>query len=118
MFGILRASCVYVPIEAHTPAQRVTQLLELSGSQALLTSERTLSSAHSSVGSQRGGNCGEMTESCDELGGASIDRVGDFRGAIMESRKRPNAYFGYAVPIPLNVKPATADKFFKELEYD
>ena len=48
----------------------------------------------------------------------SIDRVGDFRGAIMESRKRPNAYFGYAVPIPLNVKPATADKFFKELEYD
>ena len=48
----------------------------------------------------------------------SIDRVEDFRGAIAESRKRPNAYFGYAVPIPLNVKPDTAERFFKELEYD
>ena len=48
----------------------------------------------------------------------SINRVTQFRDAIAESRKRPNAYFGYAVGIPLDVKPETADKFFKDLPYE
>ena len=48
----------------------------------------------------------------------SINRVAQFREAIADSRKRPNAYFGYAVGIPLDVKPETADKFFKDLPYD
>ena len=48
----------------------------------------------------------------------SVNRVSQFKDAIAESRKRPNAYFGYAVGIPLDVKPDTADKFFKDLPYE
>lgn len=48
----------------------------------------------------------------------SLDMVDEFKEKVSESRKRPNAYFGYAVSIPLNVDPSTADKFFKDLEYD
>jgi hypothetical protein len=48
----------------------------------------------------------------------SVNRVAEFREAISDSRKRPNAYFGYAVGIPLDVKPDTADRFFKDLPYD
>jgi len=48
----------------------------------------------------------------------SIDKVDEFKDKIAESRKRPNSYFGYAVSIPLNVDPSTADSFFKDLPYD
>ena len=48
----------------------------------------------------------------------SVNRVRQFRETIAESRKRPNAYFGYAVSIPLDVKPETVDKFFKDLPYE
>lgn len=37
-----------------------------------------------------------------------IDKVAEFKDVVSASRKRPNAYFGYAVPIPLNVDPSTA----------
>jgi len=46
----------------------------------------------------------------------SIDRIDHFKQKVAESRKRPNSYFGYAVPIPLDVDPLTADTFFGELE--
>lgn len=49
---------------------------------------------------------------------SAMNIVDDFKDKIKESRKRPNAYFGYAVPIPLNVDPASADKFFKDLPYE
>jgi hypothetical protein len=45
-------------------------------------------------------------------------RFQHFKDKVKESRKRPNAYFGYAVGIPLDVKPSTADAFFKDLPYD
>ena len=48
----------------------------------------------------------------------SIKKVEHFKEKIEESRKRPNAYFGYAVGIPLDVDPNTADQFFKDLEYE
>ena len=48
----------------------------------------------------------------------SINKVEEFKDFIAQSRKRPNAYFGYAVGIPLNVDPSTADKFFKDLPYE
>lgn len=47
----------------------------------------------------------------------SLNMVTEFKSKISESKKRPNAYFGYAVPIPLNVDPKTADRFFENLEY-
>ena len=46
----------------------------------------------------------------------SIDRIDHFKQKVAESRKRPNSYFGYAVPIPLDVDPNTADAFFGELD--
>ena len=49
---------------------------------------------------------------------SSINKVNEFVDFISESRKRPNAYFGYAVGIPLNVDPSTADKFFTDLPYE
>ena len=48
----------------------------------------------------------------------SVKKVEEFVDFISESRKRPNAYFGYAVGIPLNVDPSTADAFFKDLPYE
>ena len=45
VIGILRASCVYLPIEAGTPLRRASQLLDLSGSQALLTTRAAVDSA-------------------------------------------------------------------------
>lgn len=48
----------------------------------------------------------------------AIDRVKEFKEKVAESRKRPNAYFGYAVGIPLDVDPDTADAFFKDLKYE
>mmetsp|Transcript_6989 Transcript_6989/g.11663 ORF Transcript_6989/g.11663 Transcript_6989/m.11663 type:complete len:186 (+) Transcript_6989:43-600(+) len=48
----------------------------------------------------------------------AVDKVEEFKDSLAESRKRPNAYFGYAVGIPLNVDPSTADKFFKDLPYE
>jgi len=48
----------------------------------------------------------------------AIDRVKEFKEFVADSRKRPNAYFGYAVGIPLDVDPSTADAFFKDLEYE
>ena len=48
----------------------------------------------------------------------SINKVEEFKDFIAQSRKRPNAYFGYAVGIPLNVDPSTADRFFKDLPYE
>jgi hypothetical protein len=42
----------------------------------------------------------------------------DFKEKVAESRKRPNAYFGYAVGIALDVDPDTADAFFKDLPYE
>ena len=48
----------------------------------------------------------------------SINKVDEFKDFVAQSRKRPNAYFGYAVGIPLNVDPSTADKFFKDLPYE
>jgi hypothetical protein len=46
----------------------------------------------------------------------SIDRIDQFKQKVAESRKRPNSYFGYAVSIPLDVDPLTADSFFGELD--
>jgi len=49
----------------------------------------------------------------------AVKRVDHFKDLVKESRKRPNAYFGYAVGIPLNVDPQSADDFFKSLpDYD
>jgi hypothetical protein len=39
----------------------------------------------------------------------------EFKEKVEESRKRPNAYFGYAVGIPLNVHPSTVKEFFTGL---
>jgi hypothetical protein len=48
----------------------------------------------------------------------AIDKVQHFKEKVQESRKRPNAYFGYAVGVPLNVDPDTADEFFQGLKYE
>jgi hypothetical protein len=48
----------------------------------------------------------------------AIDKVSEFKDYVAKSRKRPNSYFGYAVGIPLNVDPSTADKFFTDLPYE
>jgi hypothetical protein len=48
----------------------------------------------------------------------AINKVDDFKEKVAESRKRPNAYFGYAVGFPLDVDPSTADAFFKDLPYE
>lgn len=48
----------------------------------------------------------------------AINRVPDFKEKVKECRKRPNAYFGYAVPFYLDVDPETADAFFKDLKYE
>ena len=48
----------------------------------------------------------------------SIELTQDFKEKVSESRKRPNAYFGYAVGIALDVDPDTADAFFKDLPYE
>ena len=47
-----------------------------------------------------------------------VGKVSEFKEKIAESRKRPNAYFGYAVPFSLDVDPASADEFFKDLPYE
>lgn len=41
-----------------------------------------------------------------------------FKDKVAECRKRPNAYFGYAVGFSLDVDPSTADRFFKDLPYE
>lgn len=48
----------------------------------------------------------------------AIKKVDHFKEKVAESKKRPNAYFGYAVGIPLDVDPDTADEFFKGLKYE
>ena len=48
----------------------------------------------------------------------AMGRVEHFKDKVAESRKRPNAYFGYAVGLPLDVEPLSADAFFKDLPYD
>lgn len=45
----------------------------------------------------------------------SVNRVDQFKDKIKESRKRPNGYFGYAVSIPLDVPPDSADRFLQSL---
>lgn len=48
----------------------------------------------------------------------NIFLVQHFKDKVSESRKRPNAYFGYAVSFPLDVDPISADAFFKDLPYE
>lgn len=48
----------------------------------------------------------------------SIDRIQHVKDKIKESNKRPNSQFGYAVSIPLDIDPKSADAFFKDLPYD
>eukprot|EP01035_Chromulina_nebulosa_P017082 gene17082-22595_t len=48
----------------------------------------------------------------------AVDRVQHFLDKVKECKKRPNAYFGYAVGFPLDVNPDSADKFFTGLTYD
>jgi hypothetical protein len=48
----------------------------------------------------------------------AMKRVDHFKDKVAECRKRPNSYFGYAVGIPLDVPPETADSFFKDLPYE
>ena len=62
----------------------------------------------------------EYLEHLEALGRyiTAMDKVDHVKDKIKECRKRPNAYFGYAVSIPLDVEPSTADSFFKDLEYD
>lgn len=48
----------------------------------------------------------------------AIDKVQHVKDKIKESRKRPNAQFGYAVLIPLDVDPNSANTFFKDLPYE
>lgn len=48
----------------------------------------------------------------------AIDKVQHVKDKIKESRKRPNAQFGYAVLIPLEVDPKSANTFFKDLPYE
>ena len=45
----------------------------------------------------------------------SVNRVDQFKDKIKESRKRPNGYFGYAVSIPLDIPPDSADRFLQSL---
>lgn len=44
------------------------------------------------------------------------DRVEHFKGLVKASRKRPNAYFGYAVSIPLELPMDTLLPMFPELD--
>lgn len=62
----------------------------------------------------------EYLEHLEALGRylTAIDRVQHVKDKVKESRKRPNAYFGYAVSIPLDVDPSSADAFFKDLPYE
>ena len=62
----------------------------------------------------------EYLEHLEALGRyiTAIDKVDHVKDKIKECRKRPNAYFGYAVSIPLDVEPSSADNFFKDLPYD
>ena len=62
----------------------------------------------------------EYLEHLEALGRyiTAIDRVQHVKDKVKESRKRPNAYFGYAVSIPLDVDPSSADAFFKDLKYE
>eukprot|EP01038_Epipyxis_sp_PR26KG_P005266 gene5266-7317_t len=48
----------------------------------------------------------------------AMDLVSHFKEKVNESRKRPNSYFGYAVSIPLDIDPSSADSFFKDLPYE
>lgn len=48
----------------------------------------------------------------------AIDKVQHVKDKIKESRKRPNAQFGYSVSIPLDIDPKSADDFFKDLPYE
>jgi hypothetical protein len=47
---------------------------------------------------------------------SAVGKVDLFRDKVAMCRKRPNAYFGYAVTIPLDVPPSTVAPFFKMLE--
>jgi len=60
----------------------------------------------------------EYMENLEAIGQyiTKLGKVTDFKEKIAASRKRPNAYFGYAVPLSLDVDPNTADEFFKDLE--
>jgi hypothetical protein len=49
---------------------------------------------------------------------SAVNKVDHFKDKVKECRKRPNAYFGYAVGFPLDVDPSTADEFFKDLPYE
>lgn len=48
----------------------------------------------------------------------AVKKVDEFKDKVSECRKRPNAYFGYAVGFSLDVDPSTADAFFKDLPYE
>ena len=48
----------------------------------------------------------------------AVGKVKHFKEKVQECRKRPNSYFGYAVPFPLDVPPETADAFFTDLPYE
>eukprot|EP01041_Mallomonas_annulata_P005801 gene5801-11705_t len=48
----------------------------------------------------------------------AMDKVQDFKDKVKACKKRPNAYFGYAVGFSLDVDPDTADMFFKDLPYE
>jgi len=43
-----------------------------------------------------------------------MDRVALFKDKVKECRKRPNGYFGYAVPFSLDVPPDSYKDFFGE----
>mmetsp|Transcript_1472 Transcript_1472/g.1548 ORF Transcript_1472/g.1548 Transcript_1472/m.1548 type:complete len:188 (-) Transcript_1472:170-733(-) len=62
----------------------------------------------------------EYLENLEAIGRyiTALGKVEEFKNKIKASRKRPNAYFGYAVSFPLDVDPSTADKFFKDLPYE
>ena len=46
----------------------------------------------------------------------AMKKVESFKEKVAECRKRPNGYFGYAVPFSLDVPPNSADAFFRDLE--
>lgn len=48
----------------------------------------------------------------------AMNQVKTFISKVQESQKRPNAYFGYAVSIPLEVDPNTVDEYFKGMELE
>lgn len=46
----------------------------------------------------------------------AMKKVESFKEKVAECRKRPNGYFGYAVPFSLDVPPDSADAFFRTIE--